>query len=109
MTPPVPGGHPASHAKPWHQLLQQREGGGRQDGDGRGEQDGGHRALLGGAAGRHEAAVGGLRGPGVLLQEQRISAQRLGKIVSSTALCPLLYFVLRCSLFSLFYIFLFLI
>ena len=56
----------------------------RQDGDGRGLPHGGHGALLGGAAGRHAAAVDGRRRPGVLLALQRVPAQRLGQIVSST-------------------------
>jgi len=34
---PVAGGHPAGHAQPLHLIHQQREGGGRQDGHGRGE------------------------------------------------------------------------
>ena len=79
---PVPGGDPQSHAQPQHQLQQQRAGGGRQDGDGRGQQDGGHRALLRGVAGRHEEAVGRLRRPGMLFPVQRIPAERLCKIVS---------------------------
>ena len=54
----VPGGHPQGHAQPQHQLQQQRAGGGCEDGDGRGEQDGGHGAVLRGAAGWDEEAVG---------------------------------------------------
>ena len=57
----------------------------RQDGDGRGVAHGGHGALLGGAAGRHAAALDGRRRPGVLLPLQRVPAQRLGQIVSTTA------------------------
>ena len=57
----------------------------RQDGDGRGVAHGGHGALLGGAAGRHAAALDGRRRPGVLLALQRVPAQRLGQIVSTTA------------------------
>ena len=79
---PVPGGDPQSHAQPQHQLQQQRAGGGRQDGDGRGQQDGGHRALLRGVVGWHEEAVGWLRRPGMLFPVQRIPAERLCKIVS---------------------------
>ena len=81
----VPGGHPQGHAQPQHQLQQQREGGGREDGDGRGEPDGGHRTLLGGAASRDEEAVGGLGGARMLLPVQRISAERLCKIVSCSS------------------------
>ena len=39
-------------------------------GDGRGQPDGGHGAVLRGAAGRDEAAVGGQWGAGVLLSIQ---------------------------------------
>ena len=93
----VPGGHPQGHAQPEHQLQQQRAGGGREDGDGRGEPDGGHRAVLGGVVGGdekvvfffiltifdHEKVVGGFGGSRMLLPVQRISAERLCKIVSS--------------------------
>ena len=34
---PVPGGDPQGHAQPQHRIHQQREGGGRQDGHGRGK------------------------------------------------------------------------
>ena len=67
---PVPGGHPPSHAQPQHHLQLQRARGGRQDGHGRGLEDGGHRALLRGAPGRHEEAVGGRGRAGVLLPIQ---------------------------------------
>ena len=79
----VPGGHPQGHAQPEHQLQQQRAGGGREDGDGRGEPDGGHRAVLGGVVGGDEEVVGGLGGSRMFLPVQRISAERLCKIVSS--------------------------
>ena len=46
-----------------------------QDGDGRGEQNGGHGAVLGGAAGRDEKTVGGLWSTRVLLSVQRIPAE----------------------------------
>ncbi len=54
----------------------------RQDGHGRGVAHGGHGALLGGASGGDAAAVGGRRSAGVLLEVQRVPAQRLGEIVS---------------------------
>lgn len=57
----------------------------RQDGHGRGLSDGGHGALLRGAARGHEAAVDGRRGAGVLRQVQRVPAQRLRKVVSHLA------------------------
>jgi hypothetical protein len=48
-----------------------------------GESDGGHGALLRGAAGWHEAPLGGHGRPGVLRQIQRVPAQRQRQIVSS--------------------------
>ncbi len=47
-----------------------------------GESDGGHGALLRGAAGGDEAPLGGHGGPGVLRQIQRVPAQRQRQIVS---------------------------
>ena len=55
---------------------------GRQDGPGRDIANGRYRAVLRGAVGCYEAAMGGQRRAGVLRQIQRIPTQRLGEIVS---------------------------
>lgn len=57
---------------------------GREDGVRRDTADGGHGAVLRGAAGGHEEALGGRRSPGVLRPLQRVPAQRFCQIVSTT-------------------------